>query len=229
MNQSRESSPNEQGMIFRNREHAGEVLAGQCEVFKKENNLLILGLPRGGVPVAFQLAKRLRAPMDIFMVRKVGAPGQEELAMGAVASNEVTILNQEIIDMLHLPKKEVDDRVNAERLRLLEQEKILRGETPKPAIRNKQVLLVDDGLATGASMKSAVTGVQSLHPANIAVAVPVGAPQSVRAMSSDADEVICAYTPDLFRSVGQWYADFSAVENETVHALLIQANQQFMQ
>lgn len=214
-------------MIYRNREHAGDALAQTCKAYTDEPGGLILGLPRGGVPVAFRVAKNLRIPMDIFMVRKVGAPGQEELAVGAVASNEVTILNEDIIDLMHLPRKEVDDIVNAERLRLLKQENTLRGDLPKPDIRGRHILLIDDGLATGASMKSAVAGARSLGAAKVTVAVPVGAPESLRELASDADEVLCAHTPDLFRSVGQWYDDFSPVDNATVREILLESYKQF--
>ncbi len=209
-------------MIYKNRDHAGDVLAKSLEKYKGRKDLLILGLPRGGVPVAFRAASRLKAPLDIFMVRKVGAPGQEELAIGAVASNEVTILNKEIINSLQLPQKIVDEKVNTERLTLLEQEKRLRGDLTPAVIKDRPVILIDDGLATGASMKAAVIGVQSLKASRVVVAVPVCAHASLQDLESTADEVICVEAPGLFRGVGQWYEDFSQVEDETVKFLLKQ-------
>lgn len=213
-------------MIYRDRTEAGNYLAAQLAHYADRNDVLVLALPRGGVPVAFEVAKALRAPLDIFLVRKLGIPGHEELAMGAIATGGVRVLNDEVVEYLRIPAR-VIDFVAADELRELERrEQAYRGNRPEPEVRAKTVILVDDGLATGSTMRAAAAALRRQNPARIIVAVPVSAPETCDEYRMGVDEIICAATPERFRGVGKWYADFSQTTDEEVRSLLEQARTQ---
>jgi predicted phosphoribosyltransferase len=210
-------------MIFHDRHDAGQQLAVRLATYAHRPDVLVLGLPRGGVPVAFEVAKALAAPMDIFLVRKLGVPGREELAMGAIASGGVRVVNAEVVRALDIPP-EVIDRVAAEEEReLARREWEYRDDRPPPEVAGKVVLLVDDGLATGSSMRAAVMALRQREPAEIVVAVPVGAAETCAALNRVADATVCAYTPEHFAAVGLWYADFSQTTDAEVRELLAAA------
>jgi len=188
-------------------------------------DVVILALPRGGVPVAFEVARALHAPLDVFLVRKLGVPGREELAMGAIASGGVRVLNDEVVWTLQIPD-EVIDQVTAEEQRELERrEREYRGDRPALDVSGRWVILIDDGLATGSSMRAAVAALRLKGPARIVVAVPVAAASTCEAMQTVADEVVCIRTPEPFGAVGLWYDDFSQTTDEEVRELLRQADE----
>ncbi len=210
-------------MLFVNRRHAGSVLAGLLKHYADRPNVLVLALPRGGVPVAFEVAQALNAPLDVFVVRKLGVPGQEELAMGAIATGGVRVLNDDIVGYLGL-SEEVIDRVAArEKKELDRRERIYRGDNAAPLVQGRTVILVDDGLATGSTMRAAVAALRKQQPSRIVVAVPVASPEACEELRSEVDETICAATPRPFQGVGRWYQDFSQTSDEEVHELLAQA------
>ena len=212
-----------EAMIYRDRGEAGRRLAAQLTNYANRPNVLVLALPRGGVPVAFEVARALRAPLDIFLVRKLGVPGHEELAMGAIATGGVRVLNEETLRYLHVPDA-VIDAVAADELRELERrEQLYRGDKPAPDVKGKTVVLVDDGLATGSTMRAAAAALRQQQPARIVVAVPVSARQTCDEYRMGVDEIICAITPEPFHAVGMWYADFSQTTDEEVRALLARA------
>jgi putative phosphoribosyl transferase len=210
----------DQNMTFADRTDAGRKLAEELAKFAGEKNLLILGLPRGGVPVAFEVAKALRAPLDVFVVRKLGVPGQEELAMGAIASGGVRVLNEEIIRSLDIFEDQIA-RVAANEQRELERrEFVYRSGRGAPEISGKTILLIDDGLATGATMRAAVHAVKALNPSKLVVAVPTAAPDTCALLKKMVDETICLITPTPFGGVGAWYRDFSQTSDREVQQLL---------
>jgi putative phosphoribosyl transferase len=210
-------------MIYRDRTEAGRRLARQLTDYADRPDVLVLALPRGGVPVAFEVARALRAPLDIFLVRKLGVPGHEELAMGAIASGGVRVLNEETLSYLRIPE-EVIDAVAADELRELERrERAYRGDAPAPDVQGKTVILVDDGLATGSTMRAAAAALRQQQPARIVVAVPVSAVQTCDEYRMGVDEIVCAVTPEPFHAVGLWYKDFSQTTDEEVRALLARA------
>src|SRR5437868_11188902 len=207
-------------MIYRDRIDAGKQLAARLADYADRDDLLVLALPRGGVPVAYEVAKALRAPMDIFLVRKLGVPGHEELAMGAISTGGVRVLNDDVVDYLRIPG-EVIDAVAAGELKELERrERAYRGDRPEPDVRGKTVILIDDGLATGSTMRAAAAALRQQNPARIVVAVPVSAPQTCDEYRMGVDEIICAKTQEPFFGVGQWYRDFSQTTDEEVRELL---------
>jgi putative phosphoribosyl transferase len=210
-------------MIYRNRSEAGKHLATRLSQYANRDDVLVLALPRGGVPVAFEVAKALHAPLDIFLVRKLGVPGHKELAMGAISTGGVRVLNEDVVNYLEVPS-DVIDAVAADELRELERrEREYRGDRPEPDVRGKTVILVDDGLATGSTMRAAVAALRQQNPARIVVAVPVSAPQTCDEYRMGVDEIICAITPEPFYGVGQWYSDFSQTTDEEVRELLEKA------
>lgn len=208
---------------FRDRAEAGGLLASRLHRFGQRDDVVVLALPRGGVPVAYQVAQDLGAPLDVFTVRKLGVPGHEEFAMGAIASGGAQVLNFETVDMLRIPRASVLHVVDEERRELARRERLYRDHRPYPAVDGKTVILVDDGLATGASMLAAVHALRQKHPARIVVAVPVGAPEVCDLLRRHADEVVCYLTPERLFSVGTWYEDFSQVEDAEVRELLNRA------
>ena len=213
---------------FKDRKDAGKKLAQKLSAYSERPNGLILALPRGGVPVAYEVALSLRIPVDIFIVRKLGVPGREELAFGAIASGGVRVLNGDVVRILSIPDEVINFVAKREFQELQRREQLYRGNRPAPDVRNRTVILIDDGLATGASMRAAVAGLRALHPARIVIAVPTAAPEACEAFQSEVDEIICAVTPELFYGVGRWYEDFSQVTDEEVRTLLQEANQQFL-
>jgi putative phosphoribosyl transferase len=211
---------------FKDRRDAGRKLARKLLHYAGRSNLSVLALPRGGVPVAYEVALGLSAPLDIFIVRKLGLPGREELAIGAIASGDVRVLNQDIIRMLSIPQEVINFVVKRESQELRRREALYRGDRPSPELRDQVAILVDDGLATGASMRAAVAGLRARKPARIVVAVPAAAVEVCDAFRQEVDEVVCYTTPDPFYGVGRWYEDFSQVTDEEVRDLLEKANRQ---
>jgi erythromycin esterase-like protein/predicted phosphoribosyltransferase len=210
---------------FRDRREAGQLLASKLAAYANRPDVIVLALPRGGVPVGHEVAQALNVPLDVFVVRKIGVPGHEELAMGAVASSGVRILNEQLIKQLRIPKHVVDKVTSQEMQELKRREALYRGGRPPPDLRGRTVILVDDGLATGASMQAAVQALRQLQPARIVVAVPTAAPDTCEALRSQVDEVICAITPEPFHAVGLWYQDFSQTSDSEVRDLLARHRQ----
>jgi putative phosphoribosyl transferase len=210
-------------MLFRDRREAGRFLAGKLTKYFDRPGVLVLGLPRGGVPVAFEVARALHAPLDVFLVRKLGLPGHEELAMGAIASGGVSVLNEDVVRSLRIPSRVVDAVAAEEQLELERRERNYRGDRSAPDVRGQTVILVDDGLATGSTMRAAIAALRRRGPARIVVAVPVGASETCAEFQDEADEAICAMTPEPFHAVGLWYKDFSQTTDEEVRDLLERA------
>lgn len=207
-------------MIYRNRSEAGKYLAAKLTSYADRDDVLVLALPRGGVPVAFEVAKELRAPLDIFLVRKLGLPGHEELAMGAIATGGVRVLNDDVVDYLGISDDLIDSIAAKELAELKRRERAYRGNRCEPDVSGKTVILVDDGLATGSTMRAAASALRRQDPARIVVAVPVSAPQTCDEYKMGVDEIICAATPERFYGVGRWYRDFSQTTDEEVRELL---------
>jgi predicted phosphoribosyltransferase len=208
---------------YRDRRDAGAELARRLAAYAGRPDVLVLALPRGGVPVAFEVARELRLPLDIYLVRKLGVPGHEELAMGAIASGGVEVVNRDVVERLEIPLHVVTT-VAARELRELERrERTYRGDRPPPQIRDKTVILIDDGLATGSTMRAAVQAVCAQWPLKIVVAVPVAAPSTCAEIASNVDEMVCPLTPPDFYAVGMWYDDFAPISDEQVRSLLVAA------
>jgi predicted phosphoribosyltransferase len=207
-------------MIFADRREAGRFLAGKLMEYVNRPDVLVLALPRGGVPVAYEVARALHAPLDVFLVRKLGLPGREELAMGAIASGGVLVLNEDLVRALRVPRNVLESAIAAEREELERRDRIYRGDRPPPDVRGRTVILVDDGLATGSTMRAAVAALRQQGPARVVVAVPIGAPETCAEFEREADEVVCAVTPQPFHAVGFWYGDFSQTTDEEVRDLL---------
>ncbi|HUX34659.1 MAG TPA: phosphoribosyltransferase [Gemmatimonadaceae bacterium] len=205
---------------FHDRREAGQALADLLRAYAHDPQLLVLGLPRGGVPVAAEVAEALHAPLDVFVVRKLGVPGHEEYAMGAIASGGIRVLNHEVIRQLHLPIDAVEHVERSERLELARRELLYRGDRPAPALAGATVVLVDDGLATGSTMLAAIAAVRTQHPARIIVAVPVASVEACDAVRRQADACVCAFTPDPFYGVGMWYQTFEQTTDGEVQRLL---------
>jgi erythromycin esterase-like protein/predicted phosphoribosyltransferase len=208
--------------LFRDRRHAGQLLAAQLTAYANRPDVMLLALPRGGVPVAYEVARALGVPLDVFVVRKLGIPGYEELAMGAIATGGVRVLNEQLVKRLGIPDQIIDSVTARERQELMRRERLYRDGRPSPDVRDRTVILMDDGLATGATMHAAIKALRQLKPARIVVAVPIAAPETCGQMKTEADDVICAVTPDPFHAVGLWYQDFSQTTDEEVRALLAQ-------
>jgi predicted phosphoribosyltransferase len=211
---------------FRNRAEAGRALAARLQAYANRTDVLVLALPRGGVPVAFEVAQALDAPLDVFLVRKLGTPGQEELAMGAIASGGVRVLNPWVVDYLGIPDR-VIDRITADQQKELERRELAyRDDRPPIEVRKQTVILVDDGLATGSTMRAAVAALKQRHPARIVIAVPVAPAAACRELLEEVDDVVCALSPHQFDGVGRWYEDFSQTSDDEVRALLERAQWQ---
>jgi predicted phosphoribosyltransferase len=208
---------------FQDRTEAGQVLAEQLGKYHNTPDLLVLGLPRGGVPVAYEVAQALDAPLDVFVVRKIGVPGHKELALGALASGGIRVLNDEVVQQLDLGKDAIDELTSEEQQEVVQREQRYRGERSMPSISGRTVILVDDGLATGATMRAAVAAVRQQQPAQVIVAVPVAPPQVCDDMRQKADDVICAVTPSMLGGIGGWYANFKQTTDDEVQQLLAQA------
>jgi putative phosphoribosyl transferase len=208
---------------FRNRTEAGQFLATTLAAYADQPDVLVLALPRGGVPVGFEVARALGAPLDVFLVRKLGVPGHRELAMGAIATGGVRVLNQELVRALHIPTEMIDAVVAEEQRELERRERLYRGDRPAPDVRGRTVILVDDGLATGSTMRAAAAALRQEGAARIVVAVPTAPPETCEEFKAEVDEIICAITPEPFYAVGLWYEDFSQTTDEEVRELLERA------
>jgi predicted phosphoribosyltransferase len=205
---------------FRNRIDAGRRLAEKLAAYADRPDVLVLALPRGGVPVGFEVARALGAPLDVFLVRKLGVPRYEELAMGAVATGGVRVLNDDIVRGLGISEHEIDAAVARELQELARRERLYRGDRPPPDVAGRTVLLVDDGLATGATMRAAVAALRQQQPARIVIAAPTASPDTCEAIKAEADDVVCAMTPEPFFAVGHWYEDFTQTTDNEVRELL---------
>jgi len=205
---------------FTDRVEAGRLLAEQLAAYADRPDVVVLGLPREGVPVAYEIATRLHVPLDIFLVRKLGAPGQPELAMGAIASGGARVLNEDVIRYLAVSPEVIEAVARAEQVELERRERAYRGDRPTPDLHGRVVILVDDGLATGSSMRAAIAVVRTQSPARVVVAVPVAARETCDELRREVGEIICLRTPDPFSAVGLWYEDFSQTTDEEVRELL---------
>ena len=205
---------------FRNRRDAGRRLAAELRTYANRSDVIVLALPRGGVRVGYEVATALDVPLDVFVVRKLGLPWHEELAMGALASGGVRILDDDLIRVARVSTEDIERVTAAEQVELERRERRYRGDRPFPDLTGKTVLLVDDGLATGSTMRAAVAALRQEVPRSIVVAVPVAAPATCDAFRDIADDIVCAVTPEPFRAVGLWYDDFSQTTDEEVHELL---------
>jgi putative phosphoribosyl transferase len=212
--------------IFLDRTDAGQFLAEKLTDYANRPDVVVLGLPRGGVPVAYQVACRLNAPLDVFVVRKLGVPGYEELAMGAIASGGVRVLNPDVLSYLLIHKAIIDQVTECEFSELTRRERLYRGNRPPVEVKGKTVIIVDDGLATGSTMRAAVKALRQKRPKKIIVAVPVGARETCDSFKHEVDTMaVCAITPEPLQAVGLWYQDFSQTTDEEVRDLLAHANQ----
>jgi putative phosphoribosyl transferase len=212
-------------MLFADRREAGRELARHLTRYAGRPDVLVLALPRGGVPVGYEVARALHVPLDVFVVRKLGVPGQEELAMGALATGDVLVLDQDLARQLHLSASQLEAVVRAEREELRRRELAYRGTRPVPDVEKRTVILVDDGLATGSTVRAAIYALRQRKPASIVVAAPVGPEEACREMAQIVDEVVCARKPEPFHAVGLWYRDFGQTEDDEVRELLESARE----
>jgi putative phosphoribosyl transferase len=210
-------------MMFRDRYDAGEALAERLREYAGRPDVLVLALPRGGVPVGYVVAHELGVALDVFVVRKLGTPGQPELAMGAIASGGVRVLNPEVVNSLGIPDWAIEQATEQEQAELLRRERQYRGDRPPADVRGKTAILVDDGLATGSTMRAAAAALRHEGAARIVVAVPVASGATCDQLRAEGNEVVCASTPEPFFAVGQWYKDFAQTTDEEVHDLLERA------
>lgn len=208
---------------IRDRISAGDALAEALSGYRGRTEAIVLALPRGGVPVGYQVAAALGIDLDLMLVRKLGTPGQKELAMGAIASGGVCLLNEDIVSSLNIGQEAIDYAVEEEQQVLKHRERLYRGDRPRPVIEDRIVILVDDGLATGATMRAAVAALRSQQPARIVVAVPVAPADTVAKLQREADEVIALATPEPFMAISRWYLHFGQTSDEEVKRLLAQA------
>lgn len=208
---------------FSDRRDAGRRLARALERYAGRPDVIVLALPRGGVPVGYEVARALGAPLDVFLVRKLGVPGQEELAMGAIASGGGRALNRYVLDSLGIPDRVVESVTAMEREELARRERVFRGSRPPPGIGGRTVILVDDGLATGSTMRAAIEAVRARGPTRLVVAVPVAAGETCAELADAVDDMICLATPEPFQAVGLWYEDFTQTGDDEVRALLARA------
>lgn len=208
--------------IFSDRSAAGKLLSEKLREFANRPDVIVLALPRGGVPVAYEIAKALNAPLDVITVRKLGVPGQEELAMGAIASGGVIVMNNDMLPYLSISDKEIGEIIERERAELKRREMLYRGKRPAPSIQGKTVILVDDGIATGMTLQATIEVIKQQHPASLIIAVPVAAGTSCAEFNEPANQqiCICLETPEPFLAVGQWYQNFDQTTDDVVIRLL---------
>lgn len=214
---------NETTLPLRNRTEAGRALGTALRAYRGRSDVLVLALPRGGVPVACEVADALGAEVDLLIVRKLGTPGQEELAMGAIASGGVRVLNRDVIEPLRITERAIAEVERRERAEIERREHAYRGRRPRPAVAGRCVILVDDGVATGATMRAGIAALRQAGPSKIVVAVPVAPPDTVDLLRSEADAVVCLATPEPFMAIGYWYVEFPQLADEEVRMLLTQA------
>lgn len=210
-------------MLFQDRREAGQILSRKLAMYANRPDVLVLALPRGGVPVAYEVAAALDVPLDVFLVRKLGVPNQEELAMGAIATGGVRVLNDAVVEAFDIPGDVIAAVTATEQKELERRERLYRGNRPAPEVRDRIVILIDDGLATGSSMRAAVAALRQQQPARLIVAVPTGARETCQELQAEVDEIVCAVTPEPFYGVGLWYRDFSQTTDEEVRDLLERA------
>ena len=208
---------------LRNRKVAGQALAEALLEYKQRDDVIVLGLPRGGVPVAVEVAEALGAELDLMLVRKLGTPGQKELAMGAIASGGSRVMNEDVVCSLNISEDAIRQVEESERKELQRREQAYRGERPFPVLANRCVILVDDGLATGATMRAAVDAVRQDSPAHLVVAVPVAPADTLEMLREQVDKLVCLAVPEYFRAIGLWYIDFSQVSDDEVRDILARA------
>jgi putative phosphoribosyl transferase len=213
-------------MRFRDRFSAGRELAGALESYAHDPTALVLALPRGGVPVGYAVARALPAPLDVFMVRKLGLPGHEELAMGAIASGGIRVLNNEVVHAFDIPTEVIDAVADEEQQELSRREEAYRGNRSRPDIGGRTVIVVDDGLATGSTMRAAVTALGQHRPRRIVIGVPVAAGSACMDLRPQVDDLVCLFAPEPFQAVGLWYEDFSQTSDEEIRELLARANEE---
>jgi putative phosphoribosyl transferase len=209
--------------VFRDRADAGRKLAAHLDEYAGRPDVLVLGLVRGGVPVAFEVARALEAPLDVLLVRKLGVPGHEELAMGAIASGGTRVLNEEVVRSLEIPEETIAAVAADEQRELERRERLYRGGREPLPVAGRTAILVDDGLATGASMRAAALALEQQRAGEVVVAVPVAPPATCAALEQQVDRIVCARTPEVFYAVGAWYEDFSQVSDDEVRELLRRA------
>jgi putative phosphoribosyl transferase len=205
---------------FKDRRDGGRAVGQRLAAYGGRSDVLVLALPRGGVPVAFEVARALRAPLDVFLVRKLGVPGQEELAMGAIASGGTCVVNHDVVDALGISRDELRSAMEIEKRELARRERLYRANRGAPKVAGRTVILVDDGLATGSTMLAAVTALRAQKPARIVIGVPISSPSICAAFADIVDEIVCAVTPERFQAVGLWYEDFTQTTDEEVRTLL---------
>jgi len=210
-------------MVFDNRTDAGRKLASQLEAYANRKDVIVLGIPRGGVPVAFEVAVLLNAPLDVLVSRKLGVPGQEELAFGAIASGGVRILDPEIVEAVGISDVEIEQITASVKKELERRERVYRGDRPPLKVEGSTVILVDDGIATGSSMRAAISALHQMKPARLVVAVPVAPHSTCNRLRREVDQLLCVYMPETFFAIGQFYDDFSQVTDEEVTDLLLRA------
>ena len=213
------------GSRFRNRREAGRLLAAKLTAYAKRPDVIVLALPRGGVPVAYEVAQALEAPLDVFLVRKLGMPGHEEYALGAIATGGVRVINQDLVQALRLPPATIEAIAAREQQELERRERVYRGDHPPPDVRGRTVILVDDGLATGATMHAAVKALRLQGAGRVVVAVPIAPPDTCDQLREVVDDIVCAVTPEPFHAVGLWYEDFSQTTDDEVRDLLARSAQ----
>ena len=214
---------NETMLPLRDRVQAGRALGAALRTYRGRHDILVLALPRGGVPVACEVADLLGSQVDLMIVRKLGTPGQEELAMGAIASGGVRVMNRDVVEALQIPDGAVNEVERRERREIERREHAYRGQRPRPDVAGQCVILVDDGVATGATMRAAIAALRQQKPARVVVAVPVAPPDTVDVLRSEADEVVCLAMPEPFRAIGCWYAEFPQLSDEEVRTRLAQS------
>ena len=211
-------------MIFRDRKQAGELLARKLTKYANREDVVVLAIPRGGVPVGFEVARALHAPLDVFIVRKLGVPWQEELAFGAVATGGVRVLDEQIMESLQLTPEQIEKVTERENKELERRERVYRGKRAALAVKGKLVLLVDDGIATGSSMLAGITALRQLEPAQIIIAIPVAPPTTCARLRKKADDLVCVSMPESFFAIGQFYENFQPTSDAEVCALVEEAS-----